>query len=77
MKLSIWVTRSCNMDCDYCYEQDNLRDDIFINEYEYIEKCIDFINTTCHKTNSNKLFIKFLVENLYLNIHLYINLLKN
>lgn len=59
MKLSIWVTRSCNMACDYCYEQDNLRDDIFINEYEYIEKCIDFINTTCRKTNSNKLFIKF------------------
>lgn len=59
MKLSIWVTRNCNMSCDYCYEDGIIRYDAPISEDEYIEKCIKFINMTCSRISSHKLFIKF------------------
>lgn len=59
MKLSIWVTRNCNMDCCYCYEDGILRYDATIQEEIYIEKCIEFINLTCSRISSQKLFVKF------------------
>lgn len=27
MKLSIWVTKTCNMACSYCYEEGLIRED--------------------------------------------------
>lgn len=59
MKLSIWVTRKCNMNCSYCYENGIERYDAPIDEDIYINKCIEFINLTCHRTSSKKLFLKF------------------
>lgn len=59
MKLSIWVTKKCNMSCTYCYEDGMVREDIEINETDYIRKAIEFINVTCERINSHKLFIKF------------------
>lgn len=59
MKLSVWVTRNCNMNCSYCYEDGVERCDVPIEEDVYIKKCIEFINSTCHRTSSKKLFLKF------------------
>lgn len=59
MKLSIWVTRNCNMKCSYCYEDGILRYDAPIQEKIFIEKCVEFVNLTCARTSSKKLFIKF------------------
>ena len=59
MKLSIWVTKTCNMACSYCYEEGLIREDTGVCEIDYIEKTIEFINTMCYKTASKKIFIKF------------------
>lgn len=59
MKISIWVTKICNMDCSYCYENGITRKDETICEDEYIENVIRFINNMCTKISSKKLFIKF------------------
>lgn len=59
MKLSIWVTKTCNMSCSYCYEEGIIRKDNNICELDYINKTISFINTMCSKTSHRKLFIKF------------------
>lgn len=59
MKLSIWVTKTCNMSCSYCYEEGIIREDSSICESDYINKVISFINTMCSKTSNRKLFIKF------------------
>lgn len=47
MKLSIWVTKTCNMACSYCYEEGLIREDTGVCEIDYIEKTIEFINTMC------------------------------
>lgn len=31
MKLSVWVTRNCNMNCSYCYEDGVERCDVPMN----------------------------------------------
>ena len=59
MKLSIWVTKTCNMACSYCYEEGLIREDTGVCEIDYIEKTIEFINTMCYTTASKKIFIKF------------------
>ena len=38
MKLSIWVTKTCNMACSYCYEEGLIREDTGVCEIDYIEK---------------------------------------
>lgn len=46
MKLSIWVTKTCNMACSYCYEEGLIREDTGVCEIDYIEKTIEFIAVT-------------------------------
>lgn len=58
MKLSLWVTKKCNMNCKYCYEQ-GLSDEFDMqNDDEYIKSVLDFIVSTCVETDSDKVFIK-------------------
>ena len=60
MKLSIWVTKTCNMACSYCYEEGLIREDTGVCEIDYIEKTIEFINT---RPPLKKYSLNFLVEN--------------
>lgn len=59
MKLSIWVTKECNMRCKYCYE--NGMDRTFSNSDEelFIDAISEFINVNTKKTGDKKIFIKF------------------
>ena len=76
MKLSIWVTKTCNMACSYCYEEGLIREDTGVCEIDYIEKTIEFINTMCYKTASKKIFIKFFGGEPLISFLLLKNLLR-
>lgn len=76
MKLSIWVTKTCNMACSYCYEEGLIREDTGVCEIDYIEKTIEFINTMCYKTASKKIFIKFFGGEPLIKFPLLKNLLR-
>lgn len=58
MKLSLWVTKSCNMNCKYCYESGLSNEFEMQNDDNYIKSVLDFIINTCSKTDSHKVFIK-------------------
>lgn len=58
MKLSLWVTKNCNMKCKYCYEG-NMPDEPAMPEgNDYINAVLGFIAYACGQTNDNKVFIK-------------------